>query len=122
MIDAYDTLRGEGCYPVLVVLDEIFRTGMPKLPEYSTTVCGRNISLLTTAQSKSQLDAAYGKYKADNFLDRWIVRSSSTRETRQRDRSFIEEALGYIGLLTRNEHENGTVTVKMRQKYPRTNT
>src|SRR5439155_6777798 len=37
MIDDYDTLKGEGCYAVLLLHDEIFRTGMHKLPEYSNT-------------------------------------------------------------------------------------
>ena len=79
MIDTYDTLRGKGCVPVLAVLDEIFRTGIPKLPEYATTVCGRNISLLVSAQSTSQLDAEYGRYKANvlrgqmSFAAKWTV-------------------------------------------------
>jgi type IV secretory system conjugative DNA transfer VirD4/TraG family protein len=38
---------------------------MKKLPEYATTVCGRNISILLSAQSRSQLDAEYGLYKAN---------------------------------------------------------
>ena len=94
MIDTYDTLKGEGCYPVLVVLDEIFRTGMPKLPEYSTTVCGRNISLLTTAQSKSQLDAAYGRDKADEFLRAdGLCDISPTRQIRQCDRKLSRRSV-----------------------------
>ena len=62
MTHAYDTLLGEGCSPTLLVLDEIFRSGMKKLPEYATTVCGRNISILLSAQNRSQLDAEYGVY------------------------------------------------------------
>ena len=54
MIKAYDDRRGTRCLPVLAVLDEIFRTGMPNLPEYATTVCGKHISLLVSAQSISQ--------------------------------------------------------------------
>jgi hypothetical protein len=52
----YDDVRGVGCSRVLAILDEIFRTGMPKLYDYATTVCGRNISLLVNAQSESQLE------------------------------------------------------------------
>ena len=121
MIDAYDTMKGEGCYPVLVVLDEIFRTGMPKLPEYSTTVCGRNISLLTTAQSKSQLDAAYGKFKADEFLgqmDCAIFHRPAKLDNATAN--FIEEALGYKSGFahSKNEHERGTSNGENETKIP----
>ena len=121
MIDAYDTLKGEGCYPVLVVLDEIFRTGMPKLPEYSTTVCGRNISLFATAQSKSQLDAAYGKAKADEFLgqlDCAIFHRPGKLDNATAN--FIEEALGYKSGFahSKNEHENGTSNGENETKIP----
>ena len=68
MIDYYDSVRGKGCFPVLAFLDEIFRTGLSKLPKFATTVCGRNISLLVSAQSLSQLHAEYGQDRADELL------------------------------------------------------
>ena len=121
MIDAYDTVNGEGCFPVLLVLDEIFRTGMPKLPEYSTTVCGRNISILATAQSKSQLDAAYGKFKADEFLgqmDTAIFHRPAKLDNATAN--FIEEALGYTSGFahSKNEYESGTSSGESETKIP----
>jgi type IV secretory pathway TraG/TraD family ATPase VirD4 len=121
MIDAYDDVKGEGCAPVLLVLDEIFRTGMPKLPEYSTTVCGRNISILATAQSKSQLDASYGKYKADEFLGQ--MDSAIFHRPGKLDNAtanFIEEALGYKSGFahSKNEHEGGTSSGENETKIP----
>ena len=55
MVEAYDKAKGEGCSRTLLVLDEIFRSGMRKLPEYTTTVCGRNISILLSAHQISSL-------------------------------------------------------------------
>ena len=65
-------VQGEGCQPVVAFLDEIFRTGMSKLPKYATTVCGRNISLLVTTQCKAQMDAEYGQYKARELKAQFI--------------------------------------------------
>jgi hypothetical protein len=48
MVDTYDARRGQGCTRTLLVLDEIFRSGMKKLPEYATTVCGRNLNSLVS--------------------------------------------------------------------------
>jgi type IV secretory pathway TraG/TraD family ATPase VirD4 len=49
MAAVYDDLLGVGCYRTLLILDEIFRTGMKNLPQYITTICGRNMSILLTA-------------------------------------------------------------------------
>jgi hypothetical protein len=59
----YDTLKGAAS--ARFVLDEIFRSGMAKLPHYSTTVCGRIISILLSVQSRAQPDAEYGTHKAE---------------------------------------------------------
>jgi type IV secretion system protein VirD4 len=111
MIDTYDSSKGEGCFPVLLVLDEIFRTGMPKLPEYTTTVCGRNISILATAQSKSQLDSEFGKYKADTLLGQ--MDSAIFHRPAKLDNttaSFIEETLGYKSGFAHSKNEHGGST------------
>jgi type IV secretion system protein VirD4 len=64
MIDYYDRVKGKGCRPLLAVLDEIGRTGLPNLPHYSTTVAGRNISLIVVVQSPAYFEANYGVYQA----------------------------------------------------------
>jgi type IV secretion system protein VirD4 len=121
MIDYYDSVQGKGCYRTLLVLDEIFRTGMAKLPKYATTVCGRNISLLVSAQSKSQLDAEYGKFKADELrgqFDTAIVHRPAPLDNETT--RFIEEVLGYTSGFahSQNEHEGGTSTGENEQRIP----
>jgi type IV secretion system protein VirD4 len=64
MIDYYDSVKGKGCRPLLAVLDEIGRTGLPNLPHYSTTVAGRKISLVVVVQSPAYFEANYGVYQA----------------------------------------------------------
>jgi len=119
MIDAYDTRQGNGCQPVLAVLDEIFRVGMPKLPHYATTVVGRNISLLVAAQSKAQLDAAYGEYEAKVLkaqFDTQIRYCPADKDTAK----DIEEDLDYTSGFahSKTEHENGTTNGENEQKIP----
>jgi type IV secretion system protein VirD4 len=64
MINYYDDVKGKGCHRLLAVLDEIGRTGLPNLPHYSTTVVGRNISLLVVVQSPAYFEQNYGIYGA----------------------------------------------------------
>ena len=42
----YDTKQGEGCQPVLLLIDEAGRTAIPMLADQATTVVGRGISLV----------------------------------------------------------------------------
>jgi type IV secretion system protein VirD4 len=121
MIDYYDSVQGKGCVPVTAFLDEIFRTGMKKLPEYTTTVCGRNISLFVSAQSKSQLDAAYGRFNADKLkgqFDTAIIHRPAPLD--YETMLFIEQILGYQSGFahSRNEHEGGTSTGENEQRVP----
>ena len=52
---------------LLVLLDEAANTPLPKLPQWSSTVTGAGIQLVTVWQSKAQLDTTYGK-DADTVL------------------------------------------------------
>ena len=52
---------------VLVLLDEAANTFLPKLPQWSATVSGAGIQLVTVWQSKGQLDKTY-QGQADNLL------------------------------------------------------
>jgi type IV secretory pathway TraG/TraD family ATPase VirD4 len=45
MLTAYDKTQGEGCHPVLLLVDEAGRTAIPMLADQATTVVGRKISL-----------------------------------------------------------------------------
>ena len=52
---------------LLLVLDEAANTPLPNLPQWSATVTGAGMQLVTVWQSKGQIDKAYGK-DADNLL------------------------------------------------------
>jgi type IV secretion system protein VirD4 len=67
-ITTYDKRKGEGCYPLLLLLDEAGRVKIPDLDEYATTVVGRQISLWVAIQSIKQLDI-YGQANAETLLD-----------------------------------------------------
>jgi type IV secretory pathway TraG/TraD family ATPase VirD4 len=67
-ITTYDKRKGEGCSPLLLLLDEAGRVKIPDLDEYATTVVGRQISLWVAIQSIKQLDI-YGQANAETLLD-----------------------------------------------------
>ena len=121
MTDTYDILKGEGCSRTLVILDEIFRSGMAKLSDYTTTVCGRNISILIPAQNGSQLDAAYGTHKANvarGQIDTLIFHRPAPEDFEAM--AHIEKILGYTSGFahSKNEHEGATSTGESEQKIP----
>jgi type IV secretion system protein VirD4 len=64
MFTTFDKRKGQGCRPVLVILDEAGTVGFPSLPHYSSTCAGRHISLWIALQDLSQLDGLYGVHKA----------------------------------------------------------
>src|SRR5215475_1211205 len=64
----YDKRKGEGCYPLLLLLDEAGRVKIPDLDEYATTVVGRDMILWVAIQSIKQLDI-YGEANAETLMD-----------------------------------------------------
>jgi type IV secretion system protein VirD4 len=69
LLTTYDKTAGKGCKPVLLVLDEAGRTAIPSLADHATTVAGRGISLWIAIQSIAQLEAVYGKARAQVLRD-----------------------------------------------------
>ena len=69
LITVYDSNEGKGCKPVLLLIDEAGRTAIPYLADQATTVVGRHIYLWIAIQSLSQLEAVYGKEKAQIMRD-----------------------------------------------------
>ena len=66
---SYDSKQGNGCRPVLLLIDEAGRTAIPSLADQATTVVGRGISLWVAIQSLSQLETVYGKARAHVLRD-----------------------------------------------------
>jgi type IV secretory pathway TraG/TraD family ATPase VirD4 len=121
MTGYYDDVRGKGCYRVLAVLDEIFRTGLPKLKEYATTVAGRNISLLVSAQSDSQFYAAHGQYDAEVLKEQFdhIVKYRPAPAANRTAHNY-EESLGYTSGFahSKTDYEHGTSQGENEQRIP----
>src|SRR4030095_1325417 len=67
MFDAYDERKGQGCRPVLLILDEAGTVGFPSLPEYAATAAGRGISLWLAPQALSPLEYLYKVYNTRNL-------------------------------------------------------
>jgi type IV secretion system protein VirD4 len=106
MIDTYDELKGEGCHPVLALLDEFGRTKFPNMPDHATTVCGRGISLVMAYQSDSQLDALYG-HDGANILRGNMDTQIYYRPNDQKTADNLEKRLGYTSgwAASESEHE-----------------
>jgi type IV secretion system protein VirD4 len=93
LITTYDQWGGQGCRPVLLLVDEAGRTAIPSLSDYATTVVGRGITLWIAIQSLSQLDAVYGTSRAQ------IIKDSADcqlfyKPSDQKTAEYIERALG----------------------------
>src|SRR6266566_1514913 len=69
LVSTYDYRAGNGCQPVMLLIDEAGRTAIPSLADHATTVVGRGISLWLAIQSLSQLEVVYGKARAQVLRD-----------------------------------------------------
>src|SRR5207247_1622501 len=69
LVTTYDQRAGNGCQPVMLLIDEAGRTAIPSLADHATTVVGRGISLWIAIQSLSQLEAVYEKARAQVLRD-----------------------------------------------------
>ncbi len=91
LITIYDKRQGEGCYPVLLLLDEAGRVKIPYLYDYATTVVGRQISLWVAIQSIKQLEV-YGQANAETLLDN--MDTQIFYRQRRTTAKYLEEELG----------------------------
>ncbi|MFL5625911.1 MAG: type IV secretory system conjugative DNA transfer family protein, partial [Ktedonobacteraceae bacterium] len=93
LITTYDKTQGQGCNPVLLLIDEAGRTAIPMLADQATTVVGRGVSLWVAVQSLSQLETEYGKARAqvlrDNMESQIYYRPTDLATAR-----YLEERLG----------------------------
>jgi type IV secretion system protein VirD4 len=89
----YDKRGGQGCNPVLLLIDEAGRAAIPSLADYATTVVGRGISLWIAIQDLNQLDAVYGRDRAHvlrNNMESQIYYRPRDQDTAK----YLEECLG----------------------------
>ncbi len=93
LLTTYDMSQGKGCQPVLLLLDEAGRTAIPSLADQATTVVGRGISLWIAIQSIAQLEAVYGKARAQVLRDN-CESQIYYRPTDLATAKYLEERLG----------------------------
>jgi type IV secretion system protein VirD4 len=95
LITTYDDSQGSGCQPVLLLVDEAGRAPIPTLADHASTVVGREISLWVAIQSLSQLEAIYGKARAqvirDNMDSQVYYRSTDLATA-----EYLEKRLGKV--------------------------
>src|SRR5947207_2189555 len=102
LITTYDDTQGNGCHPVLLLIDEAGRTAIPSLADHATTVVGRGISLWIAIQSLSQLEAVYGRARAqilrDNMESQLFYRPADLTTAK-----YLEERLGLCSAYAHSE-------------------
>ena len=102
LITTYDRRHGEGCNPVLLLVDEAGRTSIPMLADQATTVVGRKIYLWISVQSLSQLETVYGKSRAntlrDNMESQIYYRPSDLQTAK-----YLEDRLGMRSAYARSK-------------------
>jgi type IV secretion system protein VirD4 len=95
LIATYDNNAGLHCSPVLLLIDEAGRTAIPSLADHATTVVGRGVSLWVAVQSLSQLDAVYGKVRAQVLRDN-MESQLYYRPSNQETAEYLERCLGRV--------------------------
>ena len=100
----YDSRKGEGCRPVLILADEAGAAPIPGLPELAATVCGRGISIWAAFQDLNQPRSVYGADRA-----RTLMNSMETQIfTRQSDLGSSEYVTRRLG--QKSEYAHGSST------------
>jgi type IV secretory pathway TraG/TraD family ATPase VirD4 len=93
LITTYDKRGGRDCNPVLLLIDEAGRTAIPSLADHATTVVDRGVSLWIAVQSLSQLDAVYGRVRAQVLRDN-IESQIYFRPSNHETAEYLERCLG----------------------------
>lgn len=118
LITHYDERQGKGCKPVLLLVDEAGRTAIPMLADASTTIVGRKISLWMAIQSLSQLEAVYGKARAQILRDN-MDSQLFYRPTDLQTAKYLEERLGSVSAYARSHTlRHGDETSEGRSERP----
>jgi type IV secretion system protein VirD4 len=114
-ITTYDKRKGEGCYPLLLLLDEAGRVKIPDLDENATTVVGRQISLWVAIQSIKQLDI-YGEANAETLMDN--MDTQIFYRQRGATARYLEREVGYRSAYSRStsSREGGAETHGMAEQ------
>src|SRR5712691_2298750 len=118
LITTFDKAAGDNCRPVLLLADEAGRTAIPMLADHATTVVGRRISLWVAIQSLTQLEAVYGKARAqilrDNMDSQLFYRPTDIQTAK-----YLEDRLGSVSAYARSHTlHHGDETSEGRSERP----
>ncbi len=112
----YDKAQGKNCHPVLLLIDEAGRAAIPSLADHSTTVAGRGITLWIAIQSLFQLEAEYGRARANILRDN-METQIYYRPANQETAEYLERCLGKIsGYAISQTMREGTETSQGRSE------
>lgn len=119
LITAYDNAGGKDCRPVLLLIDEAGKTAIPTLADHATTVVGRGITLWIAIQSLSQLDAVYGRIRAQVLRDN-METQIYYRPSNHQTSYHLEQTLGRRSLYAQShtEREGQTSEGRTEQAVP----
>jgi type IV secretion system protein VirD4 len=98
----HDDRKGNGCNPVLLLIDEGGRVPIPNLHDATSTVCGRGVSVWLIVQSLEQLNDAYTHDRAN------IIRGNCDTHLFHRPNDpttakYLEDRLGSVSVYARSE-------------------
>ena len=105
---------------LLLVLDEAANTPLPLLPQWSATITGAGVQLVTVWQSKSQIDNTYGR-DADNLLTNHrskLVYPSSTSDIPTAD--YFRSLIGDEHIRSDLDERSSYGTDRYRDRSPAT--
>jgi hypothetical protein len=120
LITAYDLAPDQSqCQYVLLDIEEAGRTGIPNLPEHTSTLRSRNISITAVFQDRSQGYALYGKDRAISLFNNCryqIYFRQDDLETAQYLEARCGSKSGFAH--SKTEHEGSVSTGESEQKIP----
>jgi type IV secretory pathway TraG/TraD family ATPase VirD4 len=120
LITAYDLAPDHSqCQYVLLDIEEAGRTGIPNLPEHTSTLRSRNISITAVFQDRSQGYALYGKDRAISLFNNCryqIYFRQDDLETAQYLEARCGSKSGFAH--SKTEHEGSVSTGESEQKIP----
>jgi type IV secretion system protein VirD4 len=118
LITTYDSSQGQGCKPVLLLIDEAGRTAIPMLADQATTVVGRGIYLWVAIQSLAQLAVVYGKERSQVLRDN-MATQLYYRPLDLTTAQHIEDRLGQVSAYAHSETlKEGTATSEGHAERP----
>jgi type IV secretion system protein VirD4 len=118
-ISGYDKVGGKNCQDTAVFIDEAGRTEIPHLYHYISTVRSRKITMHLSFQSPSQIDANYGKDRAEdiwNNCETQIFRRPASMELAYKLQHWLGDKSGFAA--SESKHEGAVSSGSSEREIP----